>query len=85
MFGPSTYLVSKTGSNKYLLFGISTTCLGLVVSALSSIYLPMDYYGGILMYCLILGLTFGIGGLIKFAHFTRAYPVLQGPEDEMNG
>ena len=84
MFGPSTYLVAKTGSKKYWLFGIFTTIVGLSTAILSVIYHPGDYYVGILYYCLFLGLIFGIGGLIKFLHFTRAYPVLEPQGDEMN-
>ena len=83
MFGPSAFLCTKTGSKKYWIFGTFTTCLGLA-AAILNVYQPGDYYAGILYYCLFLGLIFGIGGLIKFLHFTRANPVLETQEDEMN-
>ncbi len=84
MLGASSYLVTKTGSKAYWLFGIFTTCLGLVVSILAVLYAPVHYTVSIQIYCLLLGVIFGIGGLIKFTHFTRTNPVLDNQEDEAN-
>ncbi len=83
MFGPSVYLVTKTGSKLYWLFGIFTTSVGLAVSIIATHSPPANPYDGMLYYCLLLGLIFGIGGLIKFLHFTRTYHVLDSQEDEV--
>lgn len=84
LFGPSVFLVEKTGSKSYWLFGILSTILGLVVSYLSLIYPTHSYYDGIIAYCLILGTPLLLGGLIKFLHFTHSYPVLESQEDDVS-
>ncbi|MFW9919989.1 MAG: hypothetical protein ACFFED_10335 [Candidatus Thorarchaeota archaeon] len=82
MLGASSYLVEKTGSKLYWLFGILTTSLGLAIAILSVAYPPADYYDGILIYCLLLGAILGTGGIFKFLYFTHSYPILESPEDE---
>jgi hypothetical protein len=84
LFGPSAFLVDKTGSKAYWLFGTITSLLGLVVSYLSTIYPTQSYYDGILAYCMILGTTLLIGGLLKFLYFTHTNPVLESQEDDVS-
>ncbi|MHA1906631.1 MAG: hypothetical protein ACW98Y_05010 [Candidatus Thorarchaeota archaeon] len=81
MFGPSIFLVEKTGSNKYWMFGIFSTVLGIVVSYLVIQYPATHYLDSALAFCMILGTALAIGGLIKLAYFLRAYPILDSQED----
>jgi hypothetical protein len=84
LFGPSVYLVEKTGSKSYWLFGTISSILGLVVSYLTIIYPTQSYYDGILAYCMILGTILLCGGLIKFLYFTHTHPVLESQEDDVS-
>ena len=81
MFGPSIFLVEKTGSKTYYLFGTITSILGLVVSYLSTVYPTTDYLDGAMAFCMILGVALAIGGLLKLAYFLRTYPILDTQED----
>ena len=84
MFGPSVYLVDRSGSAKYWLFGIFTTMLGFTVVYLISQFPTVNIYDGIMVYSILVAITLVIVGTIKFLRFTRAYPILDLPEDEMS-
>lgn len=81
MFGPSTYLVEKSGSKIYWLFGIIASLLGLIIAYLSILYPTIHYLDGALAYCMFLGVALAIGGLLKLAYFLRTYSILDSQED----
>ncbi|MGY5876762.1 MAG: hypothetical protein RTU30_13520, partial [Candidatus Thorarchaeota archaeon] len=84
MFGPSLYLVDKSGSKSYYLFGLFSLLLGLIVSYLTAIFPPTDYLGGTIAFCMILGITLTVVGLSKLVFFLRTNPVLDPQEDEVS-
>lgn len=72
MFGPSLFLVEKTGQRYYYFFGIFSSLLGLQISILD---FP-DILDGMFLYFSILGLLVLILGIIKYIWFIRHYPII---------
>ena len=70
MFGPSLYLVEKTGLRYYYIFGIFSSLLGLRISLLE---FP-GKFDGMYMYFFILGVLAIIIGLFRYFWFIRNYP-----------
>ncbi|MHA1902649.1 MAG: hypothetical protein ACXADL_14195 [Candidatus Thorarchaeota archaeon] len=81
MFGPSVYLIEKTGLRRYLIFGVTTSISGLLFSYYTLIFPPLSPYDGILAFCLILGAGFLLLGLITFIRFIRNNPIIDLQED----
>lgn len=77
MFGPSLFLVEKTGQQRYYLFGIFTTIIGLFFSI---IVFP-DEKVGLFLYFVTLGALSIIIGIIKYISFIRKYPVIDIEEE----
>ena len=77
MFGPSLFLVEKTGQRYYYIFGIFSSLLGLQISILD---FP-DIFDGMILYFFILGLLVLILGVIKYIWFIRHYPIIDLEED----
>ena len=84
MFGPSAYLVRKSGSKVYWLLGTLTSISGFITLYLTTIYPTTDVYNGIIAFCMLLGVALIIGGAIKFLHFIRTYPILDSQEDAVS-
>ncbi|MFX1538427.1 MAG: hypothetical protein ACFFDI_29905 [Promethearchaeota archaeon] len=73
MFGPSLFLVEKTGKWYYYLFGGFSTLLGFLIAILD---FP-DRFAGISLFCLVLGVISLVIGIIKYIRFIRKYPVIE--------
>ncbi|MFX0202538.1 MAG: hypothetical protein ACFFCW_41050 [Candidatus Hodarchaeota archaeon] len=72
MFGPSLYLVEKTGQRRYYLFGVFATILGFVFS----IQTFSDVKVGMYLYFVVLGIFVLFFGISKYIWFIRNYPVI---------
>ncbi|MFX0173538.1 MAG: hypothetical protein ACFE9L_16730 [Candidatus Hodarchaeota archaeon] len=77
MFGPSLYLVEKTGNRYNYFFGLFCTLLGLIFSIIS---FP-DERIGLILYFIVLGTLILFFGIIKYIRFTRKYPVITIKEE----
>ena len=77
MFGPSLFLVEKTGQRYYYIFGIFSSLLGLQISILD---FP-DVLDGMFLFFTILGLLALVLGVIKYIWFIRHYPIIDLEED----
>jgi hypothetical protein len=84
MFGPSIYLVEKSGSKIYWLFGVIASLLGLTTAYLSLLYPTIHYLDGAIAFCMFLGVALAIGGLLKLAYFLRTYSILESQEDAVS-
>lgn len=76
MFGPSIFLVENTGYQRYYLFGILATLLGIMFSLM----LFDNIYVRIGLYFQFMGLNIGILGFVRLLFFVRKYPVLKEEE-----
>lgn len=77
MFGPSLFLVDKTGQRHYYILGAFSTILGFFFSIL-------DFPGemtGLFLFFLTLGVLSIILGIIRYVWFIRTYPVIQMEEE----
>ncbi|MGY5865053.1 MAG: hypothetical protein RTV41_10655 [Candidatus Thorarchaeota archaeon] len=81
MFGPSVYLVEKSRSKIYWLFGAITSILGLIIAYLSLLFPTIHYLDGALAFFMLIGVALAIGGLLKLAYFLRTYSILDSQED----
>ncbi|MHA1977008.1 MAG: hypothetical protein ACW98F_12205 [Candidatus Hodarchaeales archaeon] len=77
MFGPSLFLVEKTGRQYYYLFGIFSSLLGLGISILDF----SNIKDGMFLYFFVLGILALITGTIKYIWFIRKYPIIVPEED----
>ncbi len=77
MFGPSLFLVEKTGQRYYYVFGIFSSLLGLGISTLD---FP-NIFDGMYLYFFTLGLLVSALGVIRYIWFIRNYPVIVLEED----
>ncbi len=77
MFGPSLFLVEKTGQRRYYILGVFATILGFIFSL---IVFP-DEKLGIFLYFFSLGVISIIVGVIKYISFIRKYPVIETEEE----
>ncbi len=77
MFGPSLYLVDKTGQKSYYLLGFFPTVLGLIFSL---IVFPNTKFG-LYLYFIVFGILMLILGIIRFVWFVRTYPVIPIEEE----
>ncbi|MFX0181998.1 MAG: hypothetical protein ACFE95_02855 [Candidatus Hodarchaeota archaeon] len=77
MFGPSLYLVEKTGNRYNYFFGIFCTLLGLIFSIIS---IP-DEIIGLFLYFIVLGTLILFFGIIKHIRFIRKFPVITIEEE----
>jgi hypothetical protein len=77
MFGPSLYLVEKTGNRYNYFFGIFCTLLGLLFSIVS---FP-DEKIGMLLYFIVLGALILFSGIIKYIRFIQKYPIISIEEE----
>ncbi len=84
MFAPSAYLVEKSGSKKYWLLGLITSISGFIIAYLTSVYPTTDVYEGILAFCMLMGISLIVGGLVRFLYFLRTYPILDSQEDAVS-
>ncbi len=82
MLGPSDYLVEKSGTKIYWLFGIATSILGLVVTYLTILIPPQSPYEGLVGFSMLLGVGLFIIGVVTFLRFIRTNPVIAHQEDE---
>jgi hypothetical protein len=78
MFGPSFFLIEKTGHQRYYLLGVFSTILGF----LFSIPTFPDEKIGYFLYFLTLGVIAIITGIIKYIRFVRTYPVIHIEEEK---
>jgi hypothetical protein len=77
MFGPSLFLVDKTGLRRYYFLGVFSTILGFFFSLLE---FP-DEMLGLYLYFVTLGVLSIILGIIRYIRFIRAYPVIHMEEE----
>ena len=77
MFGPSLFLVEKTGQRYYYVFGIFSSLLGLGISTLD---FP-NIFDGMYLYFFTLGLLVLALGVIRYIWFIRNYPAIVLEED----
>ncbi|MFW9996056.1 MAG: hypothetical protein ACFFD4_28710 [Candidatus Odinarchaeota archaeon] len=77
MFGPSLYLVEKSGNRYYYLVGIFTSLLGLLMAVLA---FPGEK-DGLYLYFIILGSLSLITGIARHILFIRKYPVIDMEEE----
>jgi hypothetical protein len=77
MFGPSLFLVEKTGLRYYYLFGIFSSVLGLGFSILD---FP-DIMDGMFLYFFTLGISILLLGVVRYIWFIRKYPIIETAED----
>ena len=77
MFGPSLFLVEKTGQRYYYVFGIFSSLLGLGISTLD---FP-NIFDGMYLYFFTLGLLVLALGVIRYIWFIRNYSVIVLEED----
>jgi hypothetical protein len=77
MFGPSLFLVEKTGQKHYYLLGFLSTILGLLFSVL----IFPDVMVGISLYFFSLGILALFFGITKHIWFIRNYPVIHFEEE----
>lgn len=77
MFGPSLYLVEKTGNRYNYFFGVFCTLLGLLFSIIS---IPGEIVG-FFLYFIVLGTLILFFGIIKYIRFIRKYPVITIEEE----
>ena len=77
MFGPSLFLVEKTGLRYYYLFGIVSSVLGLWFSILD---FP-DIKDGMFLYFFTLGISILLLGVVRYIWFVRNYPIIETAED----
>lgn len=77
MFGPSLFLVEKTGQRQYYLFGVFATILGFMVS----VHTFSDVKVGMLLYFFALGVLVLFFGISKYIWFIRNYPVIPIEEE----
>lgn len=73
MFGPSLFLVDKTGLQRYYFIGVFSTILGFFFSLLE---FP-DNMLGLYLYFFTLGVLAIILGIIRYIRFVQKYPVIQ--------
>ncbi|UCG02842.1 MAG: hypothetical protein JSW11_02405 [Candidatus Heimdallarchaeota archaeon] len=78
MFGPSLYLVDKTGQQRYYILGTFSTLLGFFFSVID---FP-DEKLGLYFYFFTLGVLAIILGIIRYIRFIQTYPVIQMEEEE---
>ncbi|MFX0124779.1 MAG: hypothetical protein ACFFAE_14205 [Candidatus Hodarchaeota archaeon] len=77
MFGPSLFLVDKTGQRHYYILGVFSTILGFFFSIL-------DFPGemtGLFLFFFTLGVLSIILGIIRYIWFIRTYPVIHMEEE----
>ena len=77
MFGPSAFLVEKTGQKYYYVFVIFCSLLGFAISIID---FP-NVFDGISLYFLVLGVFILIYGILKHFRFIQNYPVVDIEED----
>ena len=77
MFGPSLFLVEKTGQRLYYLFGGFATILGFVFS----IQTFPDVKVGMYLFFVVLGIFELFFGISKYFWFIRNYPVIAIEEE----
>jgi hypothetical protein len=77
MFGPSVFLVEKTGKKNYYSFVIFCSLLGLTISILD---FP-NVFDGVYLYFLVLGIFILLYGIIKYFRFIQTYPVIDIEEE----
>ena len=77
MFGPSLFLVEKTGQRRYYIIGFFATILGF----LFSILIFPDEKLGMFLYFFSLGIISIIVGVIRYISFIRKYPVIEVEEE----
>ena len=77
MFGPSLFLVEKTGLRYYYLFGGFSSVLGLWFSILD---FP-DMMDGMFLYFFTLGILILLLGVVRYILFVRNYPIIETAED----
>ncbi len=77
MFGPSLFLVEKTGQRRYYLFGLCSTIFGLLFSVLT---FP-DVKDGMFLYFFVLGIIIMFLGISRYIWFIRNYPVVHIEEE----
>ncbi|MFW9904959.1 MAG: hypothetical protein ACFFFH_11545 [Candidatus Thorarchaeota archaeon] len=78
MFGPSLFLVDKTGQQRYYFLGVLSTILGFSFSLLD---FP-DNIIRLFLYFFILGVLMIILGIIRYIRFIQKYPVIQTEEEK---
>ncbi len=77
MFGPSLYLVEKTGEKNYYLLGIVATLLGVAFS-ITNFSSSKD---GMYLYFYAIGVISVLIGFVRFLIFLRKYPIINEQED----
>lgn len=77
MFGPSLFLVEKTGQQRYYLLGAFTTIIGFFFSILN---FP-DEKMGMFLYFFTLGIIAIIIGIVRYNSFIRKYPIIEVEEE----
>lgn len=77
MFGPSLFLVEKTGQRLYYLFGVFATILGFVFS----VFTFSDVKVGMYLYFVAFGIFVVFFGISKYIWFIRNYPVIPIEEE----
>ena len=77
MFGPSTFLVEKTGKKSYYSFVIFCSLLGLLFSILD---FP-NVLDGLYLYFFVLGFFILLYGILKYIRFIQTYPVINIEEE----
>ena len=77
MFGPSLYLVDKTGLQRYYFLGVFSTILGFFFS----VFEFPDEMLGLYFYFFTLGVLSIILGIIRYIRFIQTYPVIQMEEE----
>ncbi|MFX0208938.1 MAG: hypothetical protein ACFFDT_23340 [Candidatus Hodarchaeota archaeon] len=78
MFGPSLFLVDKTGQQRYYFLGVFSTILGFIFSVLLDF--PDDKLG-IFLYFFFLGVLSITLGIIRYIRFIQTYPVIHVEEE----
>jgi hypothetical protein len=77
MFGPSAFLVEKTGRRYYYVFWLFSSFLGFAISLLN---FP-DIWDGMFLYFFMLGILVMILGIMKYFWFIRNYPIIELEEE----
>ena len=77
MFGPSLYLIDKTGQKSYYLLGFFSAVLGLIFS----LVVFSDAKFGLFLYFIVFGILILVLGILRFAWFVRIYPVIPIEEE----
>lgn len=77
MFGPSLFLVEKTGQQRHYFLGVFTTIFGFFFSIID---FP-DEKIGIFLFFFTLGIIAIIIGIVRYSRFIRKYPIIEVEEE----